>query len=84
MEEEAKWIRFREVPAAGKTQRWVVETLTGVSLGHVSWFGVWRQYCMFPNEATVFERKCLRDIATFCETKTRTHREQRLVAKEGK
>lgn len=71
--EQAKWIRFREVAYPGLTQRWTIETLDGSTLGHVSWFGRWRQYCFFPDEATVFERQCLRDIATFCETKSREY-----------
>jgi hypothetical protein len=56
-----------------KTKRWSVDTLNGILLGHVQWYGQWRQYSFFPHDATVFERKCLRDIASFCEMKTREH-----------
>lgn len=73
-DQEAKFIRFREVAAFGKTQRWIVETLTGVNLGAISWYGAWRQYCFRPNEMTIFERQCLRDIAQFCESRTRAYR----------
>jgi len=74
MSDEAKWIRFREVAATGKTQRWLVETLTGVTIGTVHWWGAWRQYCFSPEANTIYERQCLRDIAQFCESRTRATR----------
>ncbi len=77
MTEEAKWIRFREVAYPGLTQRWAVETLDGGTLGRICWFGRWRQYCFFPDEKTVYERQCLRDIASFCESKTREYMRNR-------
>jgi len=46
-------------------------------LGEVKWFGCWRQYAFFPFPGTAYERQCLRDIAEFCETKTKEHRAKR-------
>jgi hypothetical protein len=43
----------------------------------VRWYGKWRQYAFFPMPNTVFERQCLRDIANFCEAKTRERRQAR-------
>lgn len=68
-----KWIRFVPTPSTGKTERWEVETLTGNLLGHVRWHGAWRQYA-FDSLLSVYEPRCLRDIANFCETKTREYR----------
>ena len=73
LSEEAKFIRFREVASEGKTQRWIIDTLNGTALGYIRWFRVWRQYCFFPGEETIFARRCLRDIANFCESKTREY-----------
>lgn len=74
---EPKWIRFRLTPrrAGRKTDRWLVcakddDTL----LGLVMWFARWRKYAFFPEEGRVFEATCLRDIAAFCEERTREHR----------
>jgi hypothetical protein len=39
-------------------------------LGIVKWHIPWRRYCLFPING-VFEYKCLRDIADFCEDRTK-------------
>ncbi|MGH9022590.1 MAG: hypothetical protein ACRDV9_05755 [Acidimicrobiia bacterium] len=53
--------------ATGKTEIWnVVAKDGGTVLGEVRWFGRWTQYAFFPNAGMVFEKTCLRDIATFC------------------
>jgi hypothetical protein len=71
--DQPRWIRFRKVPSGGATNRWAVETLEGNLLGHVSWFGRWRQYSFSSLEAW-YEPRCLRDLANFCESQTREHR----------
>lgn len=69
---QPKWIRFEKLPRIYKqvTDRWLVVTLSGEPLGIVKWYSPWRQYSFCPQPATVFERTCLRDIATFCENET--------------
>ena len=58
---------------SGKTSVWQVWSKEGGNhLGDVRWFGRWRCYAFFPNHSTVFERKCLRDIADFCERETQS------------
>lgn len=47
----------------------------GVSLGFIKWFGQWRQYTFFPKNETIFDKSCLREIADYCEFKTKQHRE---------
>lgn len=78
------WIRFIKTAWPGKTQRWNVENLGGIVLGNVHWWGAWRQYAFFANDGTLFEPKCLREIANFCEAETRKYRGTmpRLTAEE--
>jgi hypothetical protein len=59
-----------------KTKTWLVTSLEGAGLlGDIGWYGSWRCYSFFPSRGTVYEKKCLREIADFCESKTREHRE---------
>ncbi|HZN48467.1 MAG TPA: hypothetical protein VFB71_12650 [Ramlibacter sp.] len=71
------WLLF-DVPIQliGQTTfRWGVRNKeSGDLLGEVAWFGRWRRYCFHPRERTVFEQDCLREIATFCEERTKEHR----------
>jgi hypothetical protein len=79
MAAEPKWIRFVEKPplkSAQKTKRWHVETKggdeAGFLIGEIIWDGRWRCYAFAPveNVGTVYEKTCLRDIASFCEQQT--------------
>ncbi len=77
MSESAKWIRFVEVDNFGdsSTKKWqVVAKKDEFLLGEVQWFGRWKRYAFFPFEETLFEATCLRDLAAFCEAKTREHK----------
>ena len=66
--------------ASGKTRIWeVLPEHSVIPLGTVKWFGRWRKYSFFPELNTVYEQDCLRDIAEFCETITRQHRENKRV-----
>ena len=80
----AKWIQFVEFPAAGKTRNWTVTANEGGAvLGIVKWYIPWRKYCFFPERNCVFEQDCLRDIAEFCEVRTKTHREELKASKQN-
>ncbi len=71
------WIEFwlQEAKYTRKTQEWCVFTLNGEELlGEIKWFGRWRKYCFFPLEETVYEEKCLREIAIFIERLTQWHK----------
>lgn len=35
-------------------------------LGVVKWYAQWRQYGFYPENKTVYEKTCLRDIVDFC------------------
>jgi hypothetical protein len=80
---------IRMVPTGntGKTLIWEVMTQDGgkdpgggIWLGEVKWFGRWRGYAFFPEMNTIYEQKCMREIADFIEERNREHRK----AKRGK
>ena len=53
----------------------------GLFLGGIKWWGGWRKYCFFPEQATIFEKDCLRDIADFCEAQTFIRQAERSLEK---
>jgi hypothetical protein len=53
-------------------------------IGFVKWFGRWRRYCFFPMVCTVYEQKCLGDIAEFIEARTKEHKTVGKCQKCGK
>jgi hypothetical protein len=62
--------------ASGKTDIFEVRNADGsFYLGQISWMGGWRKYCFFPYSSTTFDPDCLREIADFCEFRTRAHKE---------
>jgi hypothetical protein len=74
----SKYLYFEEskLESRGKkTTVWYVRSVNhGDVLGRVRWFGRWRQYTFHPKELTTFNPGCMRDIADFCEEKTKEHR----------
>jgi len=79
---EPKWLRFDSTgpSATGKTLTWSVRaTQDNGYLGRVAWFGRWRRYGFWPDEGTVFEQQCLRDIAAFCEHATIAQRKAKVA-----
>jgi hypothetical protein len=75
-------ISFRLGAAAprGITERWDVLGERGDYLGTVKWYGPWHTYCFFVVNS-IFEKVCLREIAEFCETLAKMHRDSRKAAK---
>jgi len=77
------WIKFGEPTQreGQKTLRWLVTTADArAALGTVAWYSRWRGYAFYPTPASIFEQDCLREIADFCEARTREHR----AARKGK
>ncbi len=62
--------------ASGKTRLWLVRSETGVALGQICWFALWRKYTFQPviEYLTTYEWVCLREIADFCEECTKRHK----------
>lgn len=40
----------------------VANKKSGFVLGHIRWFGAWRQYCFMPSPNSVFNTGCLNAI----------------------
>lgn len=74
------YIRFVEGQPKPKTKTWYIVPVADPKgfLGWVKWFAPWRCYSFYPNGNAFFERRCLRDIADFCEARTAEHK-----AREG-
>ncbi len=71
-----KWIdiELKGTSKSGRTNIWHIKAKdTELFLGWITWFAPWRKYTFAPQEKTVFEQTCLRDIATFIENKTKEH-----------
>ena len=67
-----KWIRFELAKSLPKTNVWDIFTVQGsVHLGIVKWHPGWRKYAFFPDETTIWETDCLKDVISFIEEKTR-------------
>ena len=74
----SKFLEFREAGTSksGITMVWeVVPKSEGFGLGGIRWYGPWRKYVFNPVGDAVFCAACLRDIADFCELKTREHQQ---------
>lgn len=61
---------------SGSTKTFDVRaTKTGTKLATIKWFGRWRQYAMFPEPGTVWNKDCLEDVnrmlARLMEERTR-------------
>jgi hypothetical protein len=73
------WISFEErmVEDRKRTREWLVKPTYSEErrgLGEIRWYAPWRRYCFYPYVGTVFEEKCLRNIAEFCEQQTQEQR----------
>lgn len=73
---QMSWLIFRDSgqSKSGKTKIWDVCSRTNQILGLIFWYAPWRKYVFGPENGTVFDEKCLIDIAGFCQEKTREHK----------
>jgi hypothetical protein len=67
------WVRFVQVgmSKSGKTTIHAVTNTLDYVLGEVRYRPSWRRYVFAPLPRTQFDPDCLRDIAAFCELRTR-------------
>jgi hypothetical protein len=69
--------RFKEKSGSGKTSIWQVINRAydqEILLGHVKWYAPWRCYAFYPlGVNTLFEARCLREIADFTQDETDQH-----------
>jgi hypothetical protein len=76
--EHGTYIQFVPMPPKPKTKTWEIqERNTHCPLGGIMWYAPWRKYAAFFSASTVYEEACLREVADFCERKTREHRTTR-------
>ena len=57
-------------PAHGQSGHFVIE-VNGVELGYVNRHKHWRRFVFSPLNDTLFDGKCLRQIADFCDELSR-------------
>ena len=75
---DGTYVQFVEGTPKPKTNVYEVVTLGDRTvIGEIMWYGPWRKYCFFPGDHTVFEQKCLREIADFCERETAEHKKRK-------
>ena len=62
----SEYIRFDETTPKPKTKVYsVVNKKSGYRIGEIKWHGPWRQYCLFPEDETIFNNGCMHDIIEF-------------------
>lgn len=73
------YLRFKDagrVSPGAKTSRWTVWSRHDSSLlGEIRWWIRWRQYVFIPQPEKLFDMKCMREAADFCEYVTAVHKE---------
>lgn len=64
-----KWIHitFLSESKTGRTNIYEVIADTDYFLGKIKWYAPWRKYAFFPDNDTLYEQDCLKDIANFIE-----------------
>jgi hypothetical protein len=76
------YIQIEQTGDTGKTLVWEVRTKASVKgeggrfLGEIRWFGRWRGYAFYPYMDTLYEQRCMREIADFVEAQTRAKRKE--------
>jgi hypothetical protein len=74
------YLKFKDegkVSPGAKTNRWSVWSRHDSSvLGEVRWYVCWRQYVYIPLANKLYDKKCLREVAAFCEQVTAFHKEK--------
>lgn len=67
---ESEYLRFDLLgdSPSGKTKRYdVVSKNHGTTLATIAWYGAWRQYVLYPQPSTIWNKGCLSDVAKFLE-----------------
>jgi len=63
---ESKYLEYFKAGHTGKTEvHDVLSKSSGAILGHIKWYGPWRQYCFWPCPQTIFNPDCLNHINGF-------------------
>lgn len=63
---ESKYLKFELIEEKPKTKVYaVVSKMHNNQLGTIKWFGRWRQYSFWPDEETIWNKDCLKEIEDF-------------------
>ena len=46
----------------------VINRKTNATIGLISWHNWWKQYCLYPEEETVWSADCLADVQHFIKS----------------
>lgn len=65
--------KFIQTSESGKTDIWHVLSQDHIRLGMITWHSHWRKYVFYPEDETLYDPKCLREIAEFMENETKMH-----------
>jgi hypothetical protein len=57
------------------TKDWIVTSVSGTTLGQVSWWTAWRRYVYLSAPDMLYDANCLWDIADFCARMTKEQKE---------
>ncbi len=77
MTRQYEWIEICEIEqgARTKTRWWDIQSKSSRNLlGYVKWYSPWRKYVFSPISNTLFDEKCLREIAEHLELATAGHK----------
>ncbi len=71
---KTKWLVFGLLFTPSiKTQVWRIFSIKGIPLGFIKWFSRWRCYAFFPENETIFNSECLKDIKEFIDNLIKEH-----------
>jgi hypothetical protein len=60
-----------------KTHIYTVEEVkTSEKLGTILWYGAWRSYCFIPEDATIYDKGCLKQLSDWCVMLTDAYRKE--------
>lgn len=59
-----------DATAGKKTKTFSIQNYARTHLGYVKWHSPWRKYTFMPEDGTLYDPECLRDIITFLEAET--------------
>lgn len=73
-------LNFRDMGImAGKVTHWWQVFGPSVYLGWVDFYPHWRRFVFHPNNTTLYDAECLREISNFLENQTAARRTERLI-----
>lgn len=62
-----KFVRFEliENNSDGTSTFAIYNNVTGECIGTIQWYDEWRKYCFYPDDGTVWETECLKEVIDY-------------------